>query len=71
MANLITTGLIPGIAEIAEIMRPPMAGIIQYDENIHIAANNGLPIVCREGSYIEKNFAKILDRIIDAIDEKE
>lgn len=66
MANLISTGLVPGIAEISEVMRPPMAGIIQYDDNIHIAANNGIPIVYREGSYIEKNFKKILDRIIEA-----
>jgi septum site-determining protein MinD len=66
MANLITTGLVPGISEISEIMRPPMAGIIQYDDNIHIAANNGIPIVYREGTYIEKNFKKIMDRIIEA-----
>lgn len=66
MANLINTGLVPGISEIAEIMRPAMAGIIQYDENIHIAANNGLPIVYKEGTYIEKNFKKILERIIEA-----
>ncbi len=66
MANLITTGLVPSIAEISETMRPPMAGIIQYDDNIHIAANNGIPIVYREGTYIEKNFKKILDRIIEA-----
>ena len=66
MANLITTGLVPGISEIAEIMRPPMAGIIQYDENIHIAANNGLPIVYKEGTYIEKNFKNIIKRIIEA-----
>jgi septum site-determining protein MinD len=64
MSNLITTGLVPGIAEIAESMRPPMAGIIQYDDNIHIAANNGIPIVYREGTYIEKNYKKIVDRII-------
>ncbi len=64
MANLIATGLVPGIADIAEAMRPEMAGIIQYDENIHIAANNGLPIVYREGTYIEKNFKNILERII-------
>lgn len=66
LANLIGTGLVPSIAEIAEIMRPDMAGIIQYDENIHIAANNGLPIVYREGTYIEKNFKKILERIVEA-----
>jgi septum site-determining protein MinD len=66
MASLICTGLVPSIAEIAETMRPPMAGIIQYDENIHIAANNGLPIVYKEGTYIEINFRKILERIIEA-----
>lgn len=66
IANLIGTGLVPGIADIAEALRPPMAGIIQYDENIHIAANNGLPIVYKEGTYIEKNFRNILDRIIEA-----
>ena len=66
MANLISTGLVPSIAEIAETMRPDMAGIIQYDENIHISANNGLPIVYREGTYIEKNFKNILERIIEA-----
>ncbi len=66
LANLISTGLVPSIAEIAEIMRPDMAGIIQYDENIHIAANNGLPIVYREGTYIEKNFKNILERIVEA-----
>lgn len=66
MANLICTGLVPSIAEISEAMRPNMAGIIQYDENILIAANNGLPIVYREGTYIEKNFKKILERIIEA-----
>ena len=65
MANLIRTGLVPSIAEISEVMRPEMAGIIQYDENIHIAANNGLPIVYKEGTYIEKNFKKIMDRIIE------
>lgn len=65
MANLIRTGLVPSIAEIADIMRPEMAGIIQYDENIHIAANNGLPIVYKVGTYIEKNFKKIMDRVIE------
>lgn len=63
-ANLINTGLVPGIGEIAEILRADIAGIIQYDENIHIAANNGLPIVFKKGSYIERNFSNIIERII-------
>ncbi|MDD4122186.1 MAG: septum site-determining protein MinD [Eubacteriales bacterium] len=66
-ANLISSGLVPSIAQIAETMRPDMAGIIQYDENIHIAANNGMPIVYKEGTCIEKNFTKIIDRIIGLI----
>lgn len=63
-SDLINSGLIPSLSEIAEIMRPKLAGIIQQDRNIHIAANNGMPIVLKEGSYIEKNFSKIVDRII-------
>lgn len=61
--NLICSGLIPSLTEIAEIMRPTLAGIIQYDDNIHIAANNGIPIVCKKDNYIEKNFANIVERI--------
>jgi len=57
--------LIPGIKEIDRKLRPAMAGIIQYDENIHIAANNGLPVVFKKGTYIEENFNKIVDRIIE------
>lgn len=66
-SNLICSGLIPSIAEIDETMRSEMAGIIQYDENIHIAANNGIPIVYKEGTYIEKNFTRIIERILEAI----
>ena len=52
--------------ELDEMLNLDPAGIIQADENIHIAANNGLPIVYREGTYIEKNFKKILERIVKA-----
>jgi septum site-determining protein MinD len=64
-SDLISTGLIPGIKEIDRKLRPAMAGIIQYDDNIHIAANNGLPVVFKKGTYIEENFNKIVDRIIE------
>jgi len=64
-SDLISTGLIPGIKEIDRKLRPQMAGIIQYDDNIHIAANNGLPVVFKKGTYIEENFNKIVDRIIE------
>ena len=64
-ADLLNTGLVPSLSEIAEVMRPKLAGIIQQDKNIHIAANNGMPIVMKTGSYIEKNFSNIVDRIIE------
>ena len=63
--GLISTGLVPGIDEIARKLKPEMAGIIQYDENIHIAANNGIPVVIKRGTYIEENFAKIINRITE------
>ena len=63
-SETIATGLVPGISEIAEKLRAQPAGIIQYDDNIHIAANNGLPVVFKKGTYIEENFNKIADRII-------
>jgi len=62
--DLIFSGVVPKINEISRKLRPEMAGIIQYDDNIHIAANNGLPVVFKKGTYIEENFNKIADRII-------
>jgi len=64
-SELLSTGLVPGIKEIDRKLRPAIAGIIQYDDNIHIAANNGLPVVFKKGTYIEENFNKIVDRIIE------
>ncbi|MCL2436565.1 MAG: septum site-determining protein MinD [Clostridiales bacterium] len=64
-SDLISTGFVPGINEISRKLRPTMAGIIQYDDNIHIASNNGLPVVFKKGTYIEENFNKIVDRIIE------
>lgn len=64
-ANLIRTGLVPSLTEIGEMLRPRIAGMIQYDDNIHIAANNGFPIVLKDGTYIEKNFSRIVDRLLN------
>lgn len=60
---LLTSGMVPSISDIASQLRMPLAGIIQYDDNIHIAANNGLPIVFKKDSYIYENMEKIVDRI--------
>ena len=62
--DLMARGLIPNLDQISQILRPKIVGTIQYDENIHIATNNGIPIVSKKGTYIEKNFNNIIDRII-------
>jgi septum site-determining protein MinD len=62
--DLMRSGLFPGFDDVSARIRSPLVGIIQYDENIHIAANCGVPIVHQKGSYIEENFNRIADRLI-------
>jgi len=62
--NLMAGGLIPSLDQISQILRPKIAGTIQFDVNIHLAMNNGLPVVSKKGTYIEKNFNNIIDRIL-------
>ena len=59
------SGYFPSLPEISESLRIQLAGIIQDDINIHIAMNNGVPVVCKADSYICKNFEKICTRIFD------
>ena len=40
-------------------------GFMQWDENIYIATNRGVPIVLKDDTYITKNFKKILGRILE------
>lgn len=62
-ADLMREGLIPGIASMMEMLKSPVAGIIQYDDNIQISTNIGIPIICKAGTYIERNFSELLRRI--------
>ncbi len=57
--------LVPDLEDISQMLRLKMAGVIPYDENVHIATNNGVPIVFEQGTYIQKNFNRIVDRIIN------
>lgn len=57
------SSLFPPISEMAEALRCPVAGIIQEDENIHIAMNSGVPVVCKKDSYVMRNFMNILGRL--------
>ena len=57
-------GLVPNMSDIMEMFNSPVVGAIQYDENIHISTNKGIPIVCKKDTYIEHNFIDIAVRII-------
>ena len=62
--ELIASGAVPSVAEISGMLRIPLLGIIQYDDNIHIAANNGVPVVLKKDTYIYQNFERITERIV-------
>lgn len=66
-AELMGQGVVPSITEMSDMLKLPMLGVIQYDENIHIASNNGTPVVLQKGSYIEENFDNIADRLVEFI----
>ena len=51
----------------AEILRLPIAGIIQEDENIHIAMNSGIPVVCRKGFLHRKELRKYSSAYVSEI----
>lgn len=61
--DLIGKGILPSVTQISDILKPPMLGIIQYDENIHISTNKGVPVVLKKSSYIADNFVNIADRL--------
>ncbi len=63
--ELMRDGFVPHLSEIMEMFKGPVAGIIQYDENIHISTNKGIPIVCKSGTYIEQNFLEITARVVE------
>ena len=62
--ELMKAGLVPDLMTILNMFSNPVVGIIQDDDNIHISTNKGLPIVCKKGTYIEKNFQDITDKIL-------
>lgn len=64
IAEMMAAGYAPRLREITSMLRPPLAGIIQFDENIQISTNLGVPIVLKNGTYIQENFEKIIDRIL-------
>ncbi len=63
--ELMKAGLVPDLMTILNMFKSPVVGIIQDDDNIHISTNKGIPIVCKAGTYIERNFQEIADKLID------
>jgi septum site-determining protein MinD len=63
-AELMAIGAVPGVLSIAKELRIEIAGIIQYDTNIIIANNRGIPIVVKQDSYIAENLNKIVERVL-------
>ena len=57
-------GILPSVETITGIMKIPLLGVVQYDDAIHLSANRGVPIVLQKGTYIERNFSKIADRLL-------
>lgn len=57
--ELFGRNVVPDLAEMTDIFRTSMAGIIQYDENVNIANNRGYPVVCMRDTYIARNFDEI------------
>lgn len=62
--DLMRKKLLPDVTDIAQVFEGPVKGIIQYDDNIHISTNMGIPIVTKRGTYIQKNFLDIVRRIV-------
>lgn len=62
--DLMRSDLVPQLSEIMHMFKNPVVGIIQYDDNIHVSTNVGIPIVCKSGTYIEQNFMDIVSRIM-------
>lgn len=62
--GLMKEGLLPDLHSVAEIYQGPLVGMIQEDDNIRISTNKGIPIVCKRGTYIERNISDIVSRIV-------
>jgi len=62
--DFMSSGVLPTVEVITSTMKIPLLGVIQHDDNIHLAANSGVPAVYQNDSYIERNFSKIADRLL-------
>lgn len=61
--ELMERGFVPKLSEIRNMLKPEVIGVIQSDQNIRISTNLGVPIVIKDGTYIEEMFKSIAERI--------
>lgn len=61
--ELMERGFTPSISEITMMLKPELIGVIQSDQNIRISTNLGVPIVIKDGTYIEEVFKNIAKRV--------
>ena len=62
--DLIQEGVVPDVSYIVNNTTTPVAGFIQQDRSIRISTTRGIPIVCKEGTEIERNLRSIAEHII-------
>ncbi len=61
--ELMERGFVPTVSEITDMLKPELIGVIQADQNIRISTNLGVPIVIKDGTYIEETFRNIASRV--------
>lgn len=71
MADMMSMGYAPSLQEVDSLIRTPLAGAIQFDDNIHISTCLGIPIVLKDDTYIRENFLNITNRIIHGEEDSE
>jgi len=69
--EIVNQGMAPNLQEISKLLKPEVIGVIPTDQNIRISTNFGIPIVYKEGTYIEKNFRKIAKRLMSLLEKDE
>ena len=67
--ELVNQGMAPNLEEISQLLKPQVVGVIPQDQNIRISTNFGIPIVYKEGTYIEKNFRKSAGRLMKLLEK--
>jgi septum site-determining protein MinD len=64
--RLMKKGLVPSLEQIGQLLRTPIAGTVLLDDEIYVGTNNGKVAAVEKGTYINRNFNKIADRILPA-----